>query len=49
MLNAKFKPLDIWPGKRTPSRSDSQFRASYEDTLNLLENELAKLHADTTI
>jgi hypothetical protein len=45
MLNATFRPLDQWPGERTKWRKEATFRASYPQTLDLLEQELAKLHA----
>ena len=47
MLNARFVPLENWPGKATPrqTRQTSSFRASYLKTLDLLEFELDKLHA----
>jgi hypothetical protein len=45
MLNARFVPLETWPGKPTPKRRESTFRASYLNTLDLLEEELSKLKA----
>jgi hypothetical protein len=51
MLNATFRPLDKWPGKHTePSnRLSSPFKANYNNTLDLLEFELEKLHAKNVI
>jgi hypothetical protein len=45
MLNAQFKPLDRWPGVQTKARRDASFRATYSQTLGLLESELSKLSA----
>jgi hypothetical protein len=47
MLNARFVPIDKWPGKPTPpnKRKRSTFRATYVQTLDLLEYELEKLGA----
>ncbi len=47
MLNAIFRPILTWPGKETPSfrRRRSTFRASYPNTLDLLERELQSLNA----
>jgi hypothetical protein len=45
MLNARFVPLESWPGKPTRPRKDSRFRAPYLDTLDLLEFELKEIHA----
>lgn len=47
MINAVFRPIQQWPGRRTHpgNRRNSQFRASYSATLDLLETELAHLGA----
>lgn len=47
MIDCRFVPVDSWPGPQTPSyrRKRSPFRAVYAKTLDLLESELAKLHA----
>lgn len=47
MLDARFRPLDSWPGDKTPAhkRKESTFRASYAKTLDLLETELRHLRA----
>jgi hypothetical protein len=51
MLNAQFRPLSQWPGKRTDAwkRKDATFRASYPRTLDLLEYELGKLGAQDVV
>lgn len=52
MIDARFVPLEKWPGKeRTASqRKAAPFRASYAKTLDLLESELNHLRAkDVTI
>jgi hypothetical protein len=49
MLNAQFRPLASWPGERTRDRKSAQFRATYEKTLDLLEDELGKLRARDVI
>lgn len=50
-LQAIFRPIDKWPNNRTPShaRKRATFRASYNDTLSLLESELEKLRAKHVI
>lgn len=47
MIDARFVPIDQWPGGRTRpyARKNSPFRAPYLDTLNLLEYELSLLKA----
>jgi hypothetical protein len=45
MLNAHFKPLHQWPGDRTKERKSAQFKASWLQTLDLLEYELQRLVA----
>jgi hypothetical protein len=47
MLNARFVPIENWPGTPTPSwrRKNASFRATYIQTLDLLEDELNKLKA----
>ena len=47
MIDCRFVPVDVWPGKQTPTymRKRSPFRAAYAKTLDLLESELAKLQA----
>lgn len=49
MLNATFRPLDRWPGERTAERRDATFRATYPQTLDLLEYELKQLGARDVI
>lgn len=47
MIDARFVPITQWPGKATPSteQRDGRFRASYADTLALLDTELNALTA----
>lgn len=45
MLNARFVPIESWPGNPTFSRKRAQFRAKYVETLDKLEFELEKLRA----
>lgn len=47
MIEAEFRPIESWPGERTPpsKRQPIPFKASYHQTLDLLERELAHLKA----
>lgn len=47
MLNARFIPIDKWPFPAISlnNKRDARFRASYQDTLELLESELDAIHA----
>lgn len=47
MIEARFVPIERWPGAVTPGyqQKSAPFRASYPDTLDLLESELNKIHA----
>lgn len=48
MIDARFRPLPIWPHKTTPRharRSRHTFKASWQNTLNLLDRELRHLGA----
>lgn len=51
MLNARFVPIQKWPGEPTKRHlmKRAQFRATYGDTLKLLEYELSKLGASNII
>jgi hypothetical protein len=51
MLEARFRPIDKWPGIPTPSyhRKRSTFSAGYQKTLNELEGELNKLRAKNIV
>jgi hypothetical protein len=51
MLDVRFVPLEAWPGIPTPAakRRNATFRASYNKTLHLLENELSKLRAKNIV
>lgn len=47
-MEARFRPIGSWPGASTPDAkrgSRWSFRASWSDTLSLLEYELGKLNA----
>lgn len=43
MIDARFQPLQDWPGRKRSSRAYSPFRALYSHTLDLLEKELKYL------
>lgn len=47
MIDCRFKPIDQWPGTPTPSwkRRKSAFKATWSQTLDLLERELHHLKA----
>lgn len=47
MLNARFAPIERWPGTPTPThkRIRTPFRAAYSKTLDKLEHELNRIHA----
>ncbi len=47
MIDARFRPIEKWPGTRTPScrRKRATFRATYPKTLDQLEHELHYLRA----
>jgi hypothetical protein len=45
MLNIQIRPVSKWPGKETDEPKRSQFKQTYENTLQLLETELAKINA----
>lgn len=51
MLNCKFRPLAEWPGSPTPSwkQKTGNFKASWSQTLDLLERELNHLRAKNII
>lgn len=51
MLNARFVPIETWPGTptRPHNRKNAQFRATYLKTLDLLESELDKLRATSIL
>lgn len=44
-----FRPLTQYPGIRTGGSERSQFKAGYNDTLNLLKKELANLRASNVV
>jgi hypothetical protein len=45
VIDARFVPIEQWPGPRTKSRKFSPFRSNYLSTLDLLEEELRHLRA----
>ena len=49
MIDVRFVPLKEWPGTPTKLRRDGRFRVPYAKTLDLLEDELAKLRAKNII
>lgn len=44
-LNAKFRPIDVWPGAETKTRTYSPFSAEWSATTELLGRELRNLGA----
>lgn len=51
MINATFRPLDDWPGqlRRQSERLPSQFKASWQSTLDLLDHELRMLDSAAVV
>jgi hypothetical protein len=45
MIDARFRILTTWPREMTKGRKNATFRASYPQTLSLLEDELRALRA----
>lgn len=45
MIDARFVPIEHWPGKKRASRKRAIFRIKYPDRLDLLEKELRHLGA----
>lgn len=45
MIQAQFRPIDQWPAPFTDPRTSHVFKASYPNTLDLLEFELGQLSA----
>lgn len=48
-MDFAFRPLTGWPGKPTARRKRASFRASYVDTLRLLDTELRHLGARSVV
>lgn len=48
-MNLTFRPIDQWPGEITRDRKYSQFSASYDQTLDLLDRELSNLQATNVV
>lgn len=49
MIDYRFVPLTVWPGKATANRKRSTFRAGYTATLKLLRTELGLLAAKNVV
>jgi hypothetical protein len=49
MQHFTFRPIERWLGPSTPSRRYSPFRASYSQTLALLDRELRALRASRVV
>lgn len=48
-MDYTFRPVHEWPGAFTKGRKHGQFRASYQQTLDLLEKELSHLNARNVV
>lgn len=48
-INAKFRPIHRWPQAETRNRKPSRFRASWGNTLKLLQRELRQLRARNVV
>lgn len=48
-MNVTFRPIDVWPGELRRARSNSPFKAGYQDTLQLLDRELVHLRAKNIV
>lgn len=44
-----FRPLALWPGRQTANRRPAPFRATYIDTLLLLDRELGALDGEAVV
>lgn len=44
-----FRPIDKWPGEKTAKRRNSQFKADWKSTLDLLKQELRYLNAGRVV
>ena len=49
MIEARFVPLERWPGERTRGRQHDRFKSNYIRTLDLLECELKWLRAKDVV
>lgn len=45
MIEARFVPIELWPGDKTRQRKNSPFRGTWANTLATLERELRHLRA----
>jgi hypothetical protein len=48
-MHVTFRPIDTWPGDLRRTRQTSPFKASYQDTLQLLDRELVHLRAKNIV
>lgn len=48
-MNMTFRPISTWPGERTRTSAYPRFKASYRDTLGLLDRELLQLNAKNIV
>lgn len=48
-MDFKFAPITVWPQEFTKPRKYAQFRASYSDTLKLLNAELERVYARNVV
>jgi hypothetical protein len=49
MVSLSFRPLTAWPEGETAKRTPSPFRVDWEDTVELLRDELRRLRADHAV
>lgn len=49
MIDYQFRPISTWPGQRRSSHRGAPFRASYSETLRLLDQELRCLKASRVV
>lgn len=48
-MNITFRPIERWPQQRTENPKRSQFKAGYENTLDILEHELWMLDSQSVV
>lgn len=48
-MDFTYRPIGRWPGTHAASRTSSKFKASYADTLALLDRELRQLSARSVV
>jgi hypothetical protein len=49
MMQIRFRPIQAWPGILTVGRKDAPFRATFDDTLKILEVELGMIGAHDVV